>query len=413
MEIFLQLGIALAIGLLIGAERGWQQRQAREGSRIAGIRTFGLIGLFGGIWGILAKDLGEILLGFSFLALSALLITAYYMDSKVDQDVGITTIVAGMITFSLGGLSVHGYLTIAAAGAVVITTLLSMKAVLHNWLQHIAPKEFYATLKLLLISVVILPVLPNDGFGPWGVLNPYKLWWMVVLIASISFAGYVAVKVAGTRLGIMLTGFFGGLASSTAVTLNFAEFAKKQTLKKILMAGVLIASATMFPRVLLEIAIINNDLLLPILTPLLVMTIITFISAFWFWRQKGTQIDGNELPLDNPFQLKTALKFGLLLAFVMIFSEAFRVWLGDTGIYIMSAISGFADVDAITLSLSSMSRSSITSEVAVNGIVLATMVNTFIKGLLFSFVIRKAWSLKLILAFSLVVFSGALTLIFQ
>ena len=143
------------------------------------------------------------------------------------------------------------------------------------------------------------------------------------------------------------------------------------------------------------------------------MTIITFISAFWFWRQKDSHMKGNELPLDNPFQLKTALKFGLLLALVMIFAEAFRVWLGDAGIYIMSAISGFADVDAITLSLSSMSQTSITPEVAVNGIVLATMVNTFIKGLLFYFVIRKSWSFKLILTFTLVILSGALSLVFQ
>ncbi len=280
MQLFIRLGLALAIGFLIGMERGWHERESQEGTRIAGIRTFGLTSLLGGLWAALSRDLGNILLGFAFVAFAGLLIAAHIMDIKEDKDVGITTAVASLVTFALGALSVQGYMAVAAASAVITATILSLKPVLHRWLTHLESKELFAVLKLLLISVVILPVLPNKGFGPLDSLNPYHIWWMVVLIAGLSFIGYFAIKIGGPERGIFFTSLFGGLVSSTVVTINFARMIKNNKEDKLINAGVLVASATMFPRILVIAGVVNFQLLSELAIPLGIMGILTYVAAF-------------------------------------------------------------------------------------------------------------------------------------
>jgi uncharacterized membrane protein (DUF4010 family) len=382
MEQLINLGIALALGLLVGIERGWKERAAEEGSRIAGIRTFGLLGLLGGLWALLAEDMGNILLGISFLALTGILIAAYWRVYRADQDIGITTLVAALVTFALGALAVRNQIHIAITGAVVTVTLLSLKPTLHSWLRRLAPEEFYAALKLLLISVVLLPVLPNQGYGPWQALNPYQVWWMVVLIASLSFAGYLAMKMAGTERGILLTGLFGGVVSSTATTLTFARLAGQIHMGRVLSVGTLIASATMFPRVLIEVGIVNPALLTHLAAPLGLITLVAAGYSVWLWRTTGDTHETATLRLKNPLQLKSALQFGLLLAAIMLLAEAFRAWLGEPGIYLLAALSGLADVDAITLSLANMARADLAADVASRAILLAALVNTLVKGIL-------------------------------
>ena len=382
MDPLIDLGIALALGLMIGSERGWQERRAEEGSRVAGIRTFGLIGLLGGLWALLAEDIGETLLGFAFLALTAVLIIAYRQGRQEDHDVGITTLIAALITFALGALAVRGYATLAAAGAVATTALLSLKPTLHRWLSRLEAEEFYAALKLLLISVVVLPVLPNQGYGPWGVLNPYHIWWMVVLIAGLSFAGYIAMKAVGTERGILLTGLLGGLASSTATTLTFARLARRIQLGHVLAAGTLVASATMFPRVLVEVAVINPQLLPALAPPLTLMTLTTVAYGLWLWHRHRTQPHTGKLPLHNPLELTSALQFGLLLSVILVLAEALRAWLGDAGIYLLAFVSGIGDVDAITLSMARMSTQDLPARVAEHAILIATLTNTLMKGVL-------------------------------
>jgi len=408
MELFISLGLALAVGLLIGVERGWHERSAAEGTRIAGVRTFGLLGLLGGLWGLLAEVMGEILLGFAFAAVAAVMIIAHIRDTRVDRDYGITTVVAALVTFALGALAVRGYQGVAAAGAVIAATLLSLKPVLHRWLQRLEASELYAGLKLLLISVVLLPVLPNRGYGPWQALNPYEIWWLVVLIAGISFVGYFAMKFAGTGRGIMLTGLFGGTVSSTAVTLNFSRLGRKKTLQRMLSAGVLVAAATMFPRIMLEVAVVNPAILPPLVLPLGLMTLVTYGGAAWFWRQRRVEADTGELPLRNPLELISALQFGLLLVAVMLLAEAFRAWLGETGVYLVAAISGISDVDAITLSLARMARADLSGEVAARAIVLAAMVNTLVKGLLVIFIAGRGMGMRVAPVFVATVLLGGL-----
>ncbi|HKJ44831.1 MAG TPA: MgtC/SapB family protein [Balneolales bacterium] len=412
LDLFIRLGLALAIGFLIGIERGWQERTASEGQRMAGIRTFGLIGLLGGIWTILANQMGIILLGFSFLAFAAILIISHIQSVKEIHDVGITTVVAGLITFALGALAVLGQVAIAASAGVVTTILLSLKPVLHRWLQKLESQELSAILKLLLISVVILPVLPNRGFGPWNVLNPYEIWLMVVLVAALSFVGYFAIKIAGQEQGTLFTSLFGGLVSSTVITLNFARLVREHKHENILTAGVLVSAATMFPRILVIAGIINIHLVLPLAIPFVIMAIVTYLEALWFWKRRKIHNSKESIVLKNPFQLSTAVKFGLLLSAIIFLASVFRAWLGDAGLYLLSAISGIADVDAITLSISRMTNTDLLISVATFAIFIAAIVNTAVKGFIFMFITGFKKSYRLLLAFLITIIAGSLSLLF-
>lgn len=384
MSTFVNLLLALALGLLIGAERGWERRSAEEeGMRLAGIRTFGLIGLLGALWAMLAAELGELLLGLAFIAFTGLLIVSHVRQVRADRDYGITTLVAALLTFVIGALAMQGEQAVAASAAVVTAFLLSLKPVLHDWIRRIEERELLATLKLLLISVVLLPVLPNRGYGPWSALNPYELWWLVVLIAAISFFGYIAMRLFGAGKGTLITGLLGGITSSTATTLHFSRLLNQGMQPAMLAAGILIASATMFPRMLLEIAILNRALVAPMLMPLLVMLAVALVGVIWLWRLATRKQDKKiEAPLSNPFQLLPALKFGLLLALVMLATEALHAWLGERGLYFAAGISGVADVDAITLTIARMPGIENSQEAARGALTLAAIVNTLFKGLL-------------------------------
>ncbi len=386
-DIFLQLGIAIAIGLIIGLERGWKGRESEEGSRVAGLRTFGLIGLLGGLWALLAETQGQglVLISLAFVALTALLIVGHILAVKQSGDFGVTTIVAALIAFALGALSVSGEMHVAVAGAIVTAIILSLKSLLHGWLRLIDYDELSAILKLALIWVVILPLLPNQGYGPWQAINPYQIWWMVVLIAGISFAGYVAIKIVGAHKGLLITGFLGGLVSSTAATINLSKLAQKGTRVPVICAAILLAETIMFPRMLLEIAVVNRELLLSAWLPVTSMTVVMLAGVVIIWHRKEQSGDG-ELSVTNPFQIKMALQFGLLLAAVMFLAEAAMDWLGEAGIYLVALISGVADVDAITLSLASMAKSDLADATAVRGIVIAAIVNTLFKTALALFI---------------------------
>ncbi|MFA9460510.1 MgtC/SapB family protein [Thiohalorhabdus methylotrophus] len=383
LHLFQRLGLALALGLLIGLERGWQLRERSEGARLAGLRTFGLTGLMGGVWALLARDFGPAVLGVGFAALAVVVILAHLqMVRGGDQpDHGITTVVALLLTFAFGALTVSGSMAVAAAGAVITAFLLGLKPVLHDWLRRLTEPELFAALKLLLISVVILPVLPNRGLGPWGALNPYALWWMVVLIAGISFVGYFAVKLMGPNRGVPLTGLAGGLASSTATTLSFSRLGRRQPdLRRLLAAGVALSAATMFPRIALEAAVVNSDVL-PVLGPVMAtMTALGFLAAGLLWWKAGNGDTPGEVALQNPFEIGPALQFGFLLATIMLLAEGARAWLGDAGVYLLAGVSGLTDVDAITLSLSRMAQGELSTHVAARAITLAAMVNTVVKG---------------------------------
>lgn len=409
---FLALGIALAIGLLIGMERGWKARELEEGQRIAGIRTFGLIALAGGTTALLARELGWPVVAAGLVSTAALMIVAYGLKRQEGEDIGITTNVAALIAFLLGALAVGENRALAASAAVVTTLLLGVKPVLHRWLQRLQPEELYATLKLLLISVVLLPILPDQGFGPWEALNPYRIWLMVVMIAGISFAGYLAMKVSGAEKGIAMTAFFGGLASSTATTLALARMARRdRSMPELLSSGILIACATMYPRILLVAALISLPLAGTLLPPIAVMMILSYAGAYLFWRRARNKPDREPPQLQNPFQIRPALAFGALLTAILLLSRWLEAEWGNTGLYLLGAVSGLADVDAINLSLAERVGTGLSPLVAALAVVIAAASNTIVKSSLALGIGGRALGLRVLAASAVPLAGGAITLL--
>lgn len=402
LNILWKLLSSLGVGLLIGMERGWYGRKEDEGDRVAGIRTFSLVGLLGGICASLIPYAGDWFLGVAFLSFTALVIASYIFEIKIqgNDDIGITTEVALILTFSLGAWAALGFQMEALGSAVATIALLSLKPVLHDWLQKIDVEVIYAGIKLLIISVIMLPLLPNKGYGPWETINPYWIWWMVVLISGLSFLGYLLVKYAGEGKGTLLTAVIGGLASSTAVTVSLAQFAKQKAhnTTKIFIAGVLVASSVMFIRVIIEVGVVHPKMLHPLWIPLTVMLGLSCICVFWLLKSSKTtnENENPSLDLGNPLQLPTALKFGALLAVILVLATALKEWFGNEGIYLLALLSGLMDVDAITLSLSEMAKTEITTAVATLGIVIAVISNTLVKAGLFIYLAGFKKSIELL-----------------
>jgi len=409
LENFKYLGISLAIGLLIGLERGWRTRDLREGMRVAGLRTYGMISLLGALSGILTQQMSSYFMEVVFLGLTTILLIAYSKGLDKFNDFSITGIIASLITFTLGALTVFGHITLAAASAVVMTALLGFKPLLHNWVKKLEQEELNATLKLLLISVVILPILPDRNYGPWAAFNPYQIWWMVVLIAGISYLGYFAVKIVGNQYGPILTGALGGLVSSTAVTLNLSKLSKQYPkMENVLAGGILTACATMFVRTLLLTSVINSTLSLALLPALLIMSVFTYFVAFLLWKSGQGFGAIEEIKLENPFQLGMALKFGAFLVVIMLLSKLLNVYFGDMGSYFLAATSGLADVDPITLLMSQMSRDGTNLSIAVKTILIAVSVNSSIKGILVLAIGSRTLALRVGIALGVAVIAGLL-----
>uniref|UniRef100_Q31GR1 Uncharacterized protein n=1 Tax=Hydrogenovibrio crunogenus (strain DSM 25203 / XCL-2) TaxID=317025 RepID=Q31GR1_HYDCU len=410
LYVFYSLAVALAIGLLIGIERGWKKRESIEGSRIAGVRTFGLIGLLGGASALLSQTFGALVLGAVFIGLAVILASAYLAALKNNQDVGITTLVAALLTFILGALAVMDQVILASTSAVVMTLLLGYKPILHQWIGALERKELRAGIKLLLLSVVLLPILPNQGYGPWQALNPYVIGWMIVLIALISFVGYFAIKIGGAKRGVVFTGLFGGLSASTAVTLRFSQLARKDIhMSAMLSVGVLLACGTMLPRMLLVAGVFNLNLVALLWLPVMVMALLIYLPAMFYWRtQTEKNIDTSSV-LTNPLDLKVALAFGGLLVLVMLLSAFLKQAYGDAGILALAGASGIFDVDAITLSLARMSQDNLAVNITVTGLIIAAASNNLVKAMMASFIGGKEMTLKVGLPLVISSFGGGLS----
>ncbi|OQQ05288.1 hypothetical protein BK412_05770 [Vibrio campbellii] len=374
------LFIALLLGAIVGTQRGWVMRNNVEGSRVAGIRTFSLVGLLGGLVGILANIYTPLLLGFALIALVILACIAFVIQQRKSEDISITGVVSLVITFVLGSLAVSGEPVLAAAAAVITAVVLDNKRELHQALQRLQEYELDAALRLLLISIVLLPLLPNQAYGPWKALNPYEIWWMVVLIASISFVGYFAIKIGGTKRGILFTSVFAGLSSSTALTLQFSHLSREQAnISPLLASGILLSCGTMFPRLLIVLSVINPQLVTLLGPIVLVMMIALYLPAWWIWRRSEVEQIEQPNKQTNPLALQSALFFGVVLAVIMLLSHALSDLFGNAGVLILSALSGITDVDAISLALGRQSTQTLSVETAALGILIAASVNTVVK----------------------------------
>ncbi|WP_404399654.1 MgtC/SapB family protein [Idiomarina seosinensis] len=414
MELALSLLAALTIGLMIGIERGWSGRKSDDGERVAGVRTFSLIGLSGGVFAVLGQQFGEALIVTGFVVTTVLIAISYVGYSRRSGDAGMTTEFSMLITFTLAVWAAADDPIPALSTSAVVVALLGHKRHLHNLLKKIPPRAFYSGITLLLISVVVLPLLPDQGFGPWEALNPYWTWWMVVLISGLSFIGYLLTKLLGQSRGTLITAIAGGLASSTAVTITMARFAAKNKASALYANAMLLASSIMFPRVLIEVFVVNRALLVEVTLPILIMLAGMSVVLLLLYREHQQQQDASaELEVDNPLQLVTALQFGLLLAIILLAAEAMKEWFGDAGIYSLAVISGLMDVDAITLSLSKSATADLSHRVAAMGIVLACASNTILKGLMFASIAGLKGHFRYVIYMTLGITPGVIFALFQ
>ena len=381
IELFQRLSVALAVGLLIGLERSARANDDANSENADGLRTFGLSGLLGGVWGAIGTATsaggGAIALGIAFTTYAAIMSLFRYRQMCEEGSFGATTVVAIMLAFSLGAFALIGPIEVAAAAGVAVAALLSWKSLLHRWVSQLTRDEIRSGFILLAMTFVLLPLLPNRTVDPWGALNPYELWLMTIMIALMGFVGYMAVKFGGDKQGVTITGLAGGLASSTAVTMTLARQARDASSgSAMLAAGALLASAVMAGRVLAIVAAINPRMLWAVGLPIGIVGIVLAVGAFFFMRfgDEGSG-DREAIQLGNPFDLGTVLKFGVVLGAVMVAAKLLTEWLGPAGTYAVAGISGIADTAAIALS---MARSG-AAETAAIAIFIAVAVNTVVK----------------------------------
>ncbi|MDH4021036.1 MAG: MgtC/SapB family protein [Xanthomonadales bacterium] len=375
-----EFGSALGLGVLIGLER---QRTRGDSEVFAGVRTFALVALFGSVSVFASEQSGlPWLVGLTFLSVLAVVITAYQATSRKGA-IGATTEVSVLITFFIGCICAWGQVGIAGAVTVVAMLLLSLKSWLHNLAKRIEPSDVEATLKFAIITLIVLPLVPNTNFGPEGleVINPYKTWLMVVLIAGLNFVGYILVKVLGREHGFGLTGLLGGLVSSTAVTLGFSQRSRiEPNLAPVLTLSILLAWTVMYFRVVIEVGVVNFALAKDLTLGMLFMGIVSLAICLLLWRKGRSKETAEVESGHNPFELGDAIKFGGLFAVVIFIASAAQAYFGDTGLYVAGALAGLTDVDAIALSMANLAQQNPdSSTAAARTIVIAVISNTMVK----------------------------------
>ncbi len=409
-SLFFRFGVSLAIGVLVGIQREFSSDNHQK-ELAAGVRTFGMLGLVG-CSAALVSDLlhSPWPLVSVILALSGFFAINYYLDAKAGKP-GLTTKVSFVCTVLAGALTYwQSTTTLAVAIAVAMTVLLSIKIPLHKFIKHLTHDDVSATLKLAVITAIVLPILPNKMFGPepFNIFNPLKLWLFVVFISAISFVGYVLIKVVGSKKGIGLTGVMGGLASSTAVTLSFTgKSHENQHLAKPFALAITIAWTVMFVRVLAVVAVLNSSLIKTILLPMCGSIAAGLICCAFLYKAQKTE-HRHDLAFSNPFELGLAIKFGILFAVILFISRATQVYLGNLGVYASSFVAGMADVDAIAFSMAKLARGlgGLDHTIASRAIVLAAVSNTMVKGCIVIFTGAKPLKKAIIPGFVLMMIVG-------
>lgn len=405
LELLQRAGLAAAIGLLIGIERGWQEREAKSGSRVAGIRTFTLIGVLGGIAGLLP---GDITLGLCVLAFALPLGFFEWQHASQTGTVSVTSFIAGLVTFALGAYAVRGDMAVAAAAAVATAAVLAERKLLHGFLKRMTWIELRAAILLLVMTVVLLPALPDRTVDPWDALNPHQIWLMTVLVGVVSYAGYMAVRIAGARRGLLLAALAGGVATSTTVTWTFARLARKNpAATSEVMAAILAAWIVSLWRVT-ALAVAIAPQLLQALAPAMATASAPLLIGAGFSYRAAAKTQSEGLKLSDPLELPLMLRFALLLTGIMLLAKLFSG--GQSGLFALAGVSGLLDVDPITLSMARMAHTGLAHFVAVSAILIASASNALAKAVLA--VIFGGWRLGLWLCGLAALGAGAGALVF-
>ncbi|MBS0470638.1 MAG: MgtC/SapB family protein [Proteobacteria bacterium] len=380
LDLLQRLALALALGLLIGIERGWQEREGKDGSRAAGVRTYALTGLLGGIAAALQGEAGGAFLDVAFATFAAALALFEWRESVVSGSVSATGLIAGLLTFALGAYAVLGSMAVAAAAAIVATFVLAERRLLHQFVLRLTWEELRAALLLLAMTFVLLPILPDHPVDPWNALNPRQLWIVMVIIAAVSYVGYICVRLTGERTGLVLGAAAGGLVSSTAVTLAYARLSKiRPQAAAPLTSGITVAWAVSILRMSAIAVGLSPALLVPLSTLFAPAIAVLVVLSTLFYRRAAAANGEPVLALKDPFELDEVFKFGLLLAAVTLIAKLAGTGNSGLGLVPLAAISGLVDVDPITLSAARMVGDTITPRLAADVIAVAALANVVCK----------------------------------
>lgn len=401
------LALALGLGLLVGLQREWSAHH------LTGIRTFALITVLGALLGLLSPTVGVWLPVAGLGAVAGLLIVGVVLSFVgPKEEPGLTTEMAALVMYGVGVALAGGQTELGLIIGGGVAVLLQWKQPLHRLVGRFSEPDIRAIFNLVLIALVILPVLPNRSYGPYGVLNPFEIWLTVVLIVGISLGGYIAYKFFGARAGTLLGGVLGGMISSTATTVSYAR-RTRHTPEAVGMAAfvVLVASTIVFGRVIFEIAVVAPELLASVAPPLVVVMLVMGVLAVVMYGVRGG--DAEHVPLDkDPSQLKAAVIFGLLYAVVLFAVAAGQQWLGDRGLYLIAAISGLTDMDAITLSTAQLiKRGELAVDTGWRMILVGSLSNLVFKGAAVAVLGHLRLLKRISIAFGIVLLCGLLLLL--
>lgn len=368
--IYRDLAIALAAGLLIGVERGWTMRDEHRGERVAGIRTFGLIAGLGGLVALIAESLSLVIAGILLAGVVTMLAISYAKTIHDPDGRSITNFVVSLLTLCLGLLAGSGYPAVAMAGAAIVTGLLSMRSELHGFLRKLGSTDINVMTRFALIALAVLPFLPARDFGPYDAFNLQQLWFVVILVTGLSFAGYVANRLFGEDHGTVVTAVIGGAYSSTAVTASLAQRLRSEDANmRTLSAGIALASSVMYVRVLLLTFILANFAFLPLAMILTPAALVAAVIGLLLLRRSGAAASDEAVETRNPVRLLPAFFFALTVAAMSLAARWAEAKFGSSGIAYLILIMGSLDVDAAIITLGGLPVDTITANLA--GFVLA------------------------------------------
>lgn len=408
VDTFQRFAMALSLGFLLGVERGWRHRESPEGARAAGLRTHTIMGLLGGVAGALLPTIGAAGFAALTIAFAAALISFKLLETQRDQDLSVTGTLAALTVYALGVYCMHGDLRVAAALGVALVGVMAFKDALHGWLDKLTWPELRSALLILAATAIALPLLPDARMGPWGAINPRELWLLTILVAGASFAGYVAVRVLGGKVGLIAGAAAGALVSSTVVTAELGRRVRAgQTSAARAGAAAALAAAVSVTRVGLFVAAATSAF--PSVGPAFVGAVITFFASAWALNRLGDDhaaIDTAKA-LHSPLDVKAVASFAFLLGALIVIGRALNEAFGQAGLLPFAASAGLADVDAVALAVGSLMRGGLSAEAGAGAILLAVVVNTFAKAVIAAFTGGARYAGYYVAAASAAVLAGA------
>lgn len=407
-DVFLNLAVALGLGLLVGLQR------QRDASPIAGIRTFALVALLGGVCTVVGEIVGGWLLGVGLAAVAAVAVVGNVLRAgTAAHDPGLTTEVAMLVMFLVGSLAGAGNRELAVVLGAVTALLLHLRTQLHGFASRLGDQDMRGIMQFVVITLVVLPILPDQTYGPFDVLNPRKMWLMVVLITGLSLGGYVIYKLLGPRVGALAGGVLGGLISSTATTVTYARRTREDPAPGAALGTVVImlASSVVFARVLVLVATAARPAFAEVAPPLALMLALTAGLSVTVWlRHRGARHDPP--PAGNPTEIKTALVFAALFGGVLLAVAAAKHHFGDRGLFVVALLSGLTDMDAITLSTAQLvNAGQLEGRTGGRVILAAALANLVFKGLLIAMLGSRALLRQMGVLIGLALLGGVLVLV--